>query len=115
MEWVDGVARLRSMPMPNRMTEYALRLLIDDCEAFLSAWAAQAEDLGWTALDLWGCHPTRPRKRLDYAGLCWLLRGREIAAMTDDAATIRTATGKALTFRRRALLDDAVLAWVLTQ
>ncbi len=56
--------------------------------------------MSWEAPDLFGAHPTKPRARLDCAGLVLLLQGRPVVAITDDSATIKAASGGSLTFRR---------------
>src|SRR6516164_2459378 len=45
-----------------RFLEVALRFLASD-------WAQQAVELGWTAHDLFGCHPIAPYARHDCAAL----------------------------------------------
>jgi hypothetical protein len=87
--------------------------LIDDVGAFLdSGFAAQAAALGWTTLDLYGCDDCRPYARIDQAGLLILLNGDRVLALTADCATIETARGGRLTFRKTS--DQArgrVLIW----
>jgi hypothetical protein len=87
--------------------------LFDDVGAFLdSGFAAQGAALGWTALDLYGCDNCRPYARIDQAGLLILLNGDKILALTADRATIETARGGRLTFRKTS--DQArgrVLIW----
>jgi hypothetical protein len=38
--------------------------------------------------------------RYDATGLCWLLQGRDVIALTAEGAVIRTATGAILTYYR---------------
>ena len=47
-------------------------------------------------------HPSYNRlSRYDWTGLCWLLPGKEVIALTADTATIRSpATGSITTYRR---------------
>jgi hypothetical protein len=72
-----------------------------DAETFLQRWGAQAQALGWQADDLFRLHSTAPLARYDVMGLVWLLRGREVVAVTAQTATIRTASGGTLTYHRR--------------
>jgi hypothetical protein len=64
---------------------------IDDCHSFLSAperWAERAARLGWDAIALFGCAPTRP---LDYsasAGLLWAMNGGRLVELHRDWAVI---------------------------
>jgi hypothetical protein len=81
---------------------------IDDAHRFLSRWGGQAEALGWTARDLFGLAPvpTRPRpsyrrlSRYDETGLIWLLRGRQVLALTESTAKIESPTGAITVYRR---------------
>ena len=113
-KWTEGVARLCAMPAPADVPERRWLRLFDDCSRFADRWAATAAALGWGPLDLWGCDPARPFARLDKQGLLWLLDGRELVALTADNATIRTASGATLIYRRRASGPElVVLAWEL--
>jgi hypothetical protein len=76
---------------------------VKDGSRFLALWGEQAESLGWTSVDLFGLHtpPERPHpsysrlSRYDCTGLCWLLQGCPVVALTEDTATIRNpATGR---------------------
>jgi hypothetical protein len=70
---------------------------------------SQAESLGWDSRDLFGLHtpPERPYpsyqrlSRYDSTGLCWLLDGREVIALTGDTASIRNADTGSVTIYRR--------------
>jgi hypothetical protein len=61
-----------------------------------------------SARDLFGLHkpPERPRpnynrlSRYDDTGLVWLLRGRELVALTAATAAIASSTGSITTYRR---------------
>jgi hypothetical protein len=82
---------------------------IQDGRSFLAAWAEHAEALGWTPRDLFGLdtppadpHPSYSRlSRYHNTGLCWLLQGKEVIAMTADTATIRNPNTGAITIYRR--------------
>jgi hypothetical protein len=81
---------------------------VEDGRAFLTRWGEQAEALGWTARDLFGLHmpPERPHpsysrlSRYDEIGLIWLLRGREVIALTEATAVIQGSTGAITIYRR---------------
>lgn len=77
------------------------RVLQEDAHSFLRTWGAQAHRLGWMELDLFAVHRTHPWARLDCMRLIPLLGGRSIAAMTENEAAIKTATGGTLTYRRK--------------
>jgi len=82
---------------------------IADSRTFLAMFGEQAQSLGWTSADLFGLHtpPEKPRpsyrrlSRYDCTGLCWLLEGRSVVALTADTATIRNpATGSVTVYRK---------------
>ena len=113
--WTEGLVRLCTMPPPTFVPPARWQTFIDDCAWFGDNWAATAAALGWGPLDLWGCDPRKPFARLDKQGLCWLLNGRELVALTADQATIRTASGTALSYYRHSdgEPERVVLAWEL--
>ena len=82
---------------------------IEDGRSFLAAWGEQADALGWDSRDLFGLdippddpHPSYSRlSRYDNTGLCWLLQGKEVIAMTADTVTIRNPSTGAITIYRR--------------
>jgi hypothetical protein len=94
---------------PDGIEAAAWRRAVKDARAFLATWGEQAVALGWTSEDLFGLHQPAPRpsptyrrlSRHDATGLVWLLDGRRVVALTEDAATIATPNGGHLTFRRR--------------
>jgi hypothetical protein len=93
---------------PDRVDIEDWKHAVDDGRSFRVQWGAQAEELGWTADDLFGLHdpPERPGpnyrrlSRYDVTGLIWLLHGRPVVALTADHAVIGAAGGP--TFYRRA-------------
>ena len=99
--WAHGVARLAATAPPRNYPEQAWQQLIVDAERFLDNWAAQAHRLGWPAWELFGCHRRAPWGRIQAMGLVLLLRGDEIAALTEIEAVIRTRTGAHQTYRRK--------------
>jgi hypothetical protein len=87
---------------------------VEDGRRFLAAWGDQAVALGWTADDLFGLHdpPTPPHpsyrrlSRLDQAGLMWLVRGRQVIAITAGVAVIAISNGGSLSFYKSALVAE---------
>jgi hypothetical protein len=100
-DWADGVTRLAAIPPPRTYPEHAWRQLIVDAERFLRGWAAQGHRLGWRDWEIFGCHRRAPWGRIQGMGLVLLLRGDEIAALTESEAAIRTRTGAHQTYRRK--------------
>ena len=93
---------------PEFVPEDRWRRCIEDGRRFLAAWADRAEALGWTPRDLFGLMPV-PRHakpsfnrlaRYDEIGLIWLLAGREVGALTEATAAIRSPTGAITTYRK---------------
>jgi hypothetical protein len=99
--WRRGVERLSSMSPPPGYPEHAWTQLLADAERFLGRWGTQAARLGWQAWELFGCHREAPFGRINGMGLVLLLRGKELIALTDAEAAIRTATGAHQTHRRK--------------
>jgi hypothetical protein len=82
---------------------------VEDGRAFLGKWGTQAEALGWTSADLFGLHtlPEQPHpsynrlSRYDYNGLCWLLQGRQVTVLTENAAMIENPSTRTTTLFRK--------------
>jgi hypothetical protein len=100
-QWCEGVLRLGAMPPPRHYPEHAWKQLIVDAERFLDGWAPQAAGFGWRDWELFGCHRGAPWGRIQGMGLLLLLRGKELAALTESEAVIRTQTGARQTYRRK--------------
>ena len=84
------------------------RQAVEDGHAFLARWADQAEALGWSPRDLFALHkpPAKPHpsysrlSRYDETGLVWLLKGREVVALTEATASIKGTTGNITIYRK---------------
>jgi hypothetical protein len=81
---------------------------VADSESFVGQWGAQAHALGWSTRDLWGLHqpPANPAaaysrlSRYDETGLCWLVQGRSVTAMSSETAAIQSPSGSVLKYRK---------------
>jgi hypothetical protein len=102
---VFGVLQLK----PPALVDVARwRQCVEDGKRFLAKWGEQAQALNWSSADLFGLIeiPERPSpsfnrlSRYDRLGLCWLLQGRTVVALTADAAAIENPTGAITTYRR---------------
>ncbi len=115
--WARGVANLLTMAAPTPQTAERWMVLREDSYRFLSGWAARAHRLGWTDFDVFGVHHTHPWARLDRLGLIPLLQGREVAALSEDQASIKTVEDRVLTYRRKngPRPDGVCLLWELSQ
>lgn len=81
--WRAGLARLAPHEVP--CPDYRLRIwsaVHTRALAFLDAFGAQAEALGWTAPRLFGVHPEIGTVRVDYCGGLVLGLGGEVSAIT---------------------------------
>ena len=91
-------------------------MLLHDAKRFLDRWSPTAHAMGWTPLDLFGVHPTRPAVRFEVMGLLLLLQGGEVIALTEKGASIKRPSGAVLRFPRPAaggvLLTEAAHAEV---
>ena len=111
---VQGVADLLAMACPASYPAERWNILREDAYRFLRGWGARAHDLGWTAIDLFGVHPEKPRIRFDCMGLVPLLNGARVTALTDTEAAIEKPNGARLMFHRRGRVpDEACLVWEL--
>jgi hypothetical protein len=114
--WAEALAQLDPARPPCDIPPARWLRFIDDCGRFIDdGWAPCAEALGWTSLDLFGCNRAKPFSRINHAGLLWLLNGRKLLALGPNAATIATASGGKLTFRKCANEPGRVLAWELSR
>jgi hypothetical protein len=111
--WCQGSVRLTSMSLPAGIPEDRWQLFLDDCWRFMNTWASTAAKLGWKPADLFGVGRTGPTKRVDLAGVLWLLEGREIAAIERHGIAIRCASGSIQTYRPARVSVERILAWQL--
>jgi hypothetical protein len=110
-EWHAILAELRARAPLDWMTPDRWEMLLRDAGRFLDRWSSTARSMGWTTLDLFGVHPTRPAVRFDVMGLLLLLQGSEVVTLTAESASIRRPSGAILRFHRPAaggvLLSEA--------
>jgi hypothetical protein len=93
---------------PDLVESVRWQAAVEDGRRFLAKWGEQAQQLGWTARDLFGLHkpPENPHasyrrlSRYDETGLIWLLEGREVTALTADTSAIRSSSGSVTVYRK---------------
>jgi hypothetical protein len=103
---VFGVLQLKP---PDLVDVARWRRCVEDGRRFLAAWGETAQRLGWDSRDLFGLHtpPANPHpsysrlSRYDATGLCWLLEGRAVVALTEATATVRNPDTGAITVFRK--------------
>lgn len=111
--WAEALARLDPGCPPADVPPKRWVLFLNDCGAFVdSAWVNRAIDLGWTPLDLFGCHETKPYARLSHCGLLWFVKGRRILSMETDRALIETENGR-VAYRRVPTEPGQICVWEL--
>lgn len=111
-EWREGLDRLAVMPCPSDIPPERWQQAIDDAVRFAQQFGPQAHSFGWSTGQLFGVHQVAPIGRLDSAGLVLLLRDRELVTIDKDKATIKTASGKYLSFYRNAVnVREGRLLW----
>ena len=110
-EWAEGFARLNFAHPPMGFTPARWERVIDDGGRFLDRWAHVAAEAGWTALDVFGVHPTKPADRYDAMGLVPLIGGGEVTGVQPDRAVIRTPSGNCLIYYLRREHPEAVAIW----
>jgi hypothetical protein len=120
--WAEGFARLdRDQPPPSDVPPSRWRQFVDDVGRFLDGpFRTIAAALGWGPYDLFGCNRDRPFARIDQGGLLWLLNGRKLVALSEDAAVIESPDGVRTTYRLSASMRTSVpcgqvLVWELTE
>ncbi len=69
-----------------------------------------ARRLDWPDLLLFGVDPHAPEQRIDSAGVCWLLDGRSVLAVTADRVAIRSGRG-AVSYIYKHPSPAGVLLW----
>jgi hypothetical protein len=113
-EWTAGLEQMRGHPPPLGFSEADWHQFKRDGLALLAEHGPRLARLGWTTLDLFGLHDTRPGVRVSHSGLARFLHGDAIAELTERHARIRRrTTGSVLTFYRSPAQPGAVPAWDL--
>jgi hypothetical protein len=115
-EWHEGIALLHPDHPPLDVPSRRWLLFINNARRLLAdGTIAQAVDLGWDALGLFGCDAEAPYARIDQMGLVWLVAGNRVLSISSSAAMIETRTGSRQTYRRRLSGHGRVLPWDLRQ
>jgi hypothetical protein len=105
--WAEGYAALSMMSPPLAFTPERWRRIVDAAGVFIDRWASKAADSGWSATDVFGCHPVAPDKRFDAMGICMLLDRCDVVGVDADGADLIARTGDACTryYRRPVPLE----------
>ena len=112
--WTQGICDLLVMACPASCPAERWSVLREDAYHFLRDHAAQAHELGWTMLDLFGVHPEKPWVRFDNMGLVPVLNGARVTALSDIEAVIEKPSGARMTFHRHGQVPgETCLLWNL--
>ena len=102
LPWAAGIEQLRVMPCPGWLPASQWERLVFVALELSRTWGAQAHALGWTEIDLFGCHTQPWKGRIDRNGLALSLahwRGPiRVAAITDKAIALHVDHGQQLRF-----------------
>jgi hypothetical protein len=111
--WASGLLGIAEKPCPITIEPKRWLQLQEDANRFVDQWGRQAAALGWSALDIFGCHPTRPTDRYDTMGLVWMIADAEVVAMSAEIASLRNAAGTHQGLWRCPIAHGRILAWDL--
>jgi hypothetical protein len=92
-DWTSGLLGIAEKPCPIAIDPKRWLQLQADAKRFVDQWGGQAAALGWSTLDIFGCHPTHPADRYDTMGLVWMIADAEVVAMGAEVANLRKAPG----------------------
>jgi hypothetical protein len=111
--WLAGLQHLNDMTCPVSVEPNRWLQLQGDANRFVAAWGGKAAALGWSALDVFGCHPASPSSRYDYMGLVWMLASSEIRAMSTEVVIFQRSSGSLQRAGKRAGTYERILVWDL--
>lgn len=112
-DWIDGLERMRVRTRPGAINPNHWLQLQDAAQRLLELWGEQAAGLGWSALDVFGCHPERPSDRTDCMGLVWTVTRADPLAMGRWIVAVRTRSGRLMTVSKSADVCERILIWDL--
>lgn len=108
----DGLVALGTMAAPRlRHPERWPGVVADAHRLASDGWAAQALNLGWDVLDLFGAVPD-PAGDPDADGLAVKLNGRRVLALCGSFATVEDQ-GRGRSYLHRGNTEGARLLWAL--
>jgi hypothetical protein len=112
-DWAAGVRVIVGKPCPITIEPKRWLHFQKDASRFVDEWGRQAAALGWSTLDIFGCHATHPADRYDTMGLVWMISDAEIVAMGAEVANLHRATGIVQRVRKCAAASARILPWDL--
>jgi hypothetical protein len=112
-DWAAGLQGIAGKPCPIAIDPKRWLQLQADANRFVDQWGVQAVALGWSTLDIFGCHPTRPADRYDTMGLVWMIADAEVVALGAEVANLRKAAGTIQRVWKCAVDRGRILPWDL--
>jgi hypothetical protein len=112
-DWAAGLTALAEKPCPIKIEPKRWLQLQGDANRLVDRWGRQAAALGWSTLDIFGCHPTHPTDRYDTMGLVWMIADADVVAMGAEVANLRKATSILQRVRKCLVAHGRILAWDL--
>src|SRR5260370_3792538 len=113
-DWALCLRSIAEKPCPMMIEPKRWLQLQKDANRFVDLWGRQAAALGWSSLDIFGCHPLRRSDRYDCMGLIWMVTGADLQAMGSRVAALRTPSGRLITVSKSADVQERILIWGLT-
>jgi hypothetical protein len=112
-DWAAGLQGIAEKPCPITIEPKRWLQFQGDANRFVDQWGWQAAALGWSTLDIFGCHPTHPTDRYDTMGLVWMIADAEVIAMGAEVANLRNAIGTLQRVWKCPVSHGRILAWEL--
>ncbi len=111
--WTAGLEVFNRKPCPIAVEPKRWQQLQEDTTRFVDRWGKQAAAFGWSALDVFGCHPENPAGRSDFMGLIWRIVGAEIRAMGTELVILQTRSGVLQRVPKYGDVRGQILVWEL--
>lgn len=103
LPWADGLVQLQRLPCPIWLDPDGWENLVYQAVTLSRDWGRQAHALGWSEIDLFGCHRQPWARRIDLDGLAVRLATWhgpiKVAAMSESSIALTVAHDHQLHFR----------------
>ena len=112
-EWVEGVRKLRTMPMPEGVTPREWAALVAVAAPLVAGWGKELHEAGWSTLEIFGVCALAPIARLDQAGLIrFLIEGEQVVEVTPKRVAVLSKEGMKQGFYK-TVAPGGVALWEL--
>lgn len=113
-EWAEAFARVCHMEKPEALSKEGWQRVMDNTGRLLDGHINDLIGYGWDRVDVFGCHPKAPERRLDSKGLLLSLQSTEALAVIDERAiALRKPSGSVLYYTKRPDSRETVMIWEL--